>query len=77
VRDGDEPYYARTTGTPVHLTVAPPVAVLVDRDTGSSGEGIAIDFRGRPETRFFGELTYGAATGTFPTHSAMARKSTW
>jgi C-terminal processing protease CtpA/Prc len=38
----------------------------MDRDTGSSGEGIAIAFRGRPDTRFFGEQTYGAATATFP-----------
>jgi C-terminal processing protease CtpA/Prc len=35
--------------------------VLIDRDTGSSGEGIAIAFQGRPDTRFCGELTYGAA----------------
>jgi C-terminal processing protease CtpA/Prc len=39
---------------------------LIDRETGSSGEGIAIAFRGRPDTRFFGELTFGAATSTFP-----------
>lgn len=64
--DSDEPYYAKTTGIPVHLAAAPPVAVLMDRDTGSSGEGVAIDFRGRADTRFFGELTYGAATATFP-----------
>ena len=51
---------------PVHLTGMPPVAVLIDRDTGSSGEGIAIAFRSRPYTRFFGESTYGAATSTFP-----------
>jgi carboxyl-terminal processing protease len=64
--DAKDPYYARTTGTPVRLAAAQPVAVLIDRDTGSSGEGVAIAFRGRQETRFFGELTYGAATGTFP-----------
>lgn len=45
---------------------SPPVAVLIDRETGSSAEGIAIAFRTRPDTRFFGELTYGAATATFP-----------
>ena len=64
--DAKDPYYARTAGVPVHLTVMPPVAVLIDRDTGSSGEGIAIAFRGRLDTRFFGESTYGAATSTFP-----------
>jgi carboxyl-terminal processing protease len=58
--------YAAVTGPPVVLTSAPPVAVLIDRETGSSGEGIAIDFRGRPQTRFFGEATYGASTSTFP-----------
>jgi C-terminal processing protease CtpA/Prc len=64
--DARDPYYARTTHGPVRLSVMPPVAVLIDRDTGSSGEGIAIAFRGRPDTRFFGEATYGAATSTFP-----------
>lgn len=66
MRDAEEPDYAKTTGKSVHLLIAPPVAVLIDRDTGSSGEGVAIAFRGRPDTRFFGELTYGAATATFP-----------
>lgn len=64
--DADEPFYAATTRTPVHLSASPPVAVLIDRDTGSSGEGIAVAFHGRAETRFFGETTYGAATSTFP-----------
>jgi hypothetical protein len=39
----------------------PKVAVLIDRRTGSSGEAIAIAFRGRPETRFFGDHTEGAS----------------
>jgi hypothetical protein len=64
--DTVDPFYARTNAEPVKLVAAPPVAVLIDRDTGSSGEGMAIAFRGRPATRFFGELTYGAATSTFP-----------
>jgi carboxyl-terminal processing protease len=51
---------------PVLLAESPPVAVLIDRDTGSSAEGIAIAVRGRVDTRFFGESTYGAATSTFP-----------
>lgn len=39
-----------------------PVAVLIDDAVGSSGEGVAVAFRGRPETRFFGEKTYGVAS---------------
>lgn len=34
-----------------------PVAVLVNGATGSSGAGVALAFRGRPNTRFFGEPT--------------------
>jgi hypothetical protein len=64
--DAKDPFYASATREPVNLGAAPPVAVLIDRGTGSSGEGIAIAFRARPETRFFGETTYGAATSTFP-----------
>jgi hypothetical protein len=64
--DTKDPYYARITGEPVRVAGTPPVAVLLDRATGSSGEGIAIAFRGRPDTRFFGESTYGAATSTSP-----------
>jgi carboxyl-terminal processing protease len=64
--DREYPDYAKTKTPAVHLAAPPPVAVLIDRDTGSSGEGIAIDFVGRPETRLFGEFTYGAATATFP-----------
>src|SRR5262249_39839389 len=64
--DTKDPFYARTTGPPARLTMIPPVAVLIDRETGSSGEGVAIAFRSRPDTRYFGESTYGAATSTFP-----------
>ena len=39
-----------------------PVAVLIDDAVASSGEGVAIGFKGRPRTRFFGEPTYGAAS---------------
>jgi len=41
---------------------SPPVAVLTDRGTASSGEVIATAFRGRPGTRSFGERTAGATT---------------
>lgn len=41
---------------------AAPVAVLIDRDTASSGEFTAMSFEGRPHTRFFGEPTAGYLT---------------
>jgi carboxyl-terminal processing protease len=40
----------------------PPVAVLTSRLTGSSGEGVVMAFRGRPDTRSFGEFTAGVPT---------------
>ena len=39
------------------------VAVLIGPRTASAGEATAISFRGRPNTRFFGEPTYGLTTG--------------
>ncbi len=42
---------------------APCVAVLTDRATASSGEAIAVAFKGRQCTRSFGEATYGVSTG--------------
>ncbi len=39
-----------------------PVAVLTGWDTLSSGEAVAVAFRGRPETRSFGQPTGGYAT---------------
>jgi hypothetical protein len=41
----------------------PPVAVLIGPSTISSGEALAIAFRGRPNTRSFGHLTAGLSTG--------------
>ncbi len=38
------------------------VAVIIDRKNGSSGEATAISFKGRPNTRFFGQPTYGVST---------------
>jgi carboxyl-terminal processing protease len=40
----------------------PPIAVLVDSATGSSGEVMAVAFRARPRTRFFGQPTAGVST---------------
>ena len=42
----------------------PRVAVLIGPSTISSGEALAIAFRGRPNTRSFGHLTAGLSTGT-------------
>ncbi|MFK8058523.1 MAG: S41 family peptidase [Polaribacter sp.] len=39
------------------------VAILIDNDTGSSGEAIAIAFKGFSNSRFFGFPTYGVSTG--------------
>ena len=61
-----EEAYAASTAPSVVVKGTPPVAVLIDRDTGSSGEGVALAFHGRSATRFFGETTFGAATSTFP-----------
>jgi carboxyl-terminal processing protease len=44
---------------------APPVAVLTGPSTVSSGEAIAVAFRGRPDTRTFGEPTYGVPTANY------------
>ena len=41
----------------------PLVAVLTGQTTGSSGEAVVIAFRGRPNTRSFGEKTSGLPTG--------------
>jgi carboxyl-terminal processing protease len=40
----------------------PPVAVLTDSLTASSGEAITVAFRGRPATRSFGGATIGVPT---------------
>jgi carboxyl-terminal processing protease len=47
---------------------ATPVAVLIGPQTASSGEATALSFRGRPNTRFFGQPSYGLTTGndSFP-----------
>jgi C-terminal processing protease CtpA/Prc len=60
--NGKQNPYPRVDGTPHKVTGTPKVAVPVDNWTGSSGEALAIAFRGRPQTRFFGEHTQGAST---------------
>jgi C-terminal processing protease CtpA/Prc len=48
-------------------TPHPPVAVITDSLTASSGEATTIAFRGRPDSRSFGRPTWGVSTanGTF------------
>ncbi len=55
---------ARLAGPAYRLETAPPVAVLIDGGTGSSGEALAIAFKGRADTRFFGVPTAGYSTST-------------
>lgn len=50
---------ARSTG-PSQLPG--PVAVLTDGDTASSGEAVAVAFRGLPRVRSYGAATYGFST---------------
>jgi carboxyl-terminal processing protease len=47
--------FTRLTSPLVLRAPLAPVAVLINGATGSSGANIAIAFRGRPHTRFFGE----------------------
>lgn len=49
-------------GGEVQLCDFPPVAVLIGKNTISAGEIVAIAFKGRPNTRFFGENTAGLTT---------------
>ncbi len=65
---GDDVYYNDLRATkmdspcPVDSTVK--VAVLTSRYTASSAEAVAIAFKGRPNTRFFGEMTAGFTNET-------------
>ena len=53
----------RTTGwRPLPRLASAPVAVLIDGGVYSSGEGVAVAFKGRPATRFFGVRTGGLAS---------------
>jgi hypothetical protein len=56
------------------ITRNPQVAVLTDIGVASSGEAIAIAFRGRPQTRSFGTPTCGLSTSiqAFPLSNGAA-----
>jgi carboxyl-terminal processing protease len=58
---------SRVTGSP-YPTFSPevPVAVLISPLTSSSGEIMAISFKGRANTRFFGEATQGLTSANSP-----------
>jgi carboxyl-terminal processing protease len=60
--NGKETIVAKINGAAYKVKKQQPVAVLIDKGTASSGEGIAIAFRGREQTRFFGVPTYGIST---------------
>ncbi len=65
---------ARINGSPVNAAApayalersAPHVAVLTDSLTASSGEAVAVAFRGRSGTRSFGQSTWGLSTANAP-----------
>ena len=66
VSNGDFHLDAYTTGVPNECTFPSiqPVAVLTSMYTASSGEMVAVAFKGRERTRFLGEATAGLTTAT-------------
>jgi C-terminal processing protease CtpA/Prc len=59
---GAEEISAQVKQLPLVVPKLPPVAVLFDRGTASSGEAVAISFAGRPQEHSFGEHTAGFST---------------
>ena len=69
IRDlfGVEHEQAKVSGQPYRSKTSALIAVLVDRKTTNSAEGIAVALRGRPMTRFFGEpISITSAVQRFP-----------
>jgi hypothetical protein len=60
--NGSTPISRTTTLYLLLSRVAPKVAVLTDNLVASSGEAVAVAFRGRPNTRSFGGATCGLST---------------
>jgi hypothetical protein len=61
--DGREEVFVTATSPVLSLRRPdPPVVVLVDGGTASSGEAVAVAFRGRPGSRFLGSPTSGNST---------------
>ena len=48
---------------PIRFTVGSPIAALHGPGTASSGEGVVMALRGRPDVRSFGQPTAGVPTG--------------
>ena len=63
---GVEQNLAGVTARPYHLKRTALVAVLIDRRTVNSAEAIALTFKGRPGTRFFGEGISITSVEKFP-----------
>ncbi|MFD6890747.1 S41 family peptidase [Streptomyces sp. NPDC059957] len=64
VEKGTPRQYLATWGPAEPLAqAAPPVAVLTSSRTASAAEAVTIAFRGRPDTRSFGQATRGVPTG--------------
>ncbi|MEJ1096733.1 MULTISPECIES: S41 family peptidase [unclassified Pseudoxanthomonas] len=59
----DTPWRINPPGMPIPDLTNAQVAVLTGARTASSGEAIAVAFRGRPNTRSFGQPTAGLSTG--------------
>jgi hypothetical protein len=53
----------KSAGSSKFTLEAAPVAVLIGKHTASAGEAVAIAFKGRPNTRFFGAATFGQTSG--------------
>src|SRR5581483_3726253 len=68
VAESEANHESHVSKPPFALPGTPPVAVLFDRGTASSGEAVAISFAGRARTRSFGEHTAGFSTsnGRYP-----------
>jgi len=69
IRDlfGVEHEQAKVSGQPYRSKTSALIAVLIDRKTTNSAEGIAVALRGRPMTRFFGEpISITSAVQRFP-----------
>lgn len=62
--DGKEESWAQADQKVKVLSEDIPIAFLIDRGTASSGEALSVIFKGRKNSKSFGEKTYGASTST-------------
>jgi carboxyl-terminal processing protease len=61
-KDGAETVDSAVAQAPLVLPTLPPVAVLIDGGTASSGESMAISFAGRSNEKSFGTHSYGLSS---------------